>query len=213
MTRIRVHVHGAAGKMGSTCVDAVGQAADMELVGATGRGDDLARCLARTQPEVVVEFTVVAAVEANLRAALDAGAHVVSGTTGLAPERARALGELAVRELHHERKRDAPSGTALHTARLIAAAAPGTLNPARPEAEEARAGCRGAVEAGVPIHSIRLPGLLAHQEVIFGGPGQLLTLRHDTLDRRAFVPGVLVAIRRIRGRTGLLDSLEPLLFG
>jgi 4-hydroxy-tetrahydrodipicolinate reductase len=99
----------------------------------------------------------------------------------------------------------------LHTARQIAAAVDGVVNSGRPDGVDARPGCRGADEFGVPIHSVRLPGLLAHQEVIFGGEGQVLTLRHDTFDRRAFMPGVLLGIRRIRERTGLVDTLEAFL--
>jgi len=246
VTPIRVHVHGAGGRMGRACVEAVRAAADLELCGTSGRADDLAVRLRETRPEVVVEFTVPGAVEANLRAILEAGSHVVSGTTGLPPERAAELGELAasrqrglllapnfavgvlllqrfaretaahfadveIIELHHEQKRDAPSGTALHTARQIAEAAPGELNGGRPRTEELIAGCRGGSVEGIPVHSVRLPGLLAHQEVLFGAPGQLLSLRHDTLDRQAFMPGVLLGVRRIRERTGLWDSLEHFL--
>ena len=246
MTKIAVHVHGAGGRMGQACVEAVGAARDMELRGTSGRGDDLGGALRAAKPDVVVEFTVPDAVEDNLRAILEAGCHVVSGTTGLPAERAHALGELAetvgrglliapnfalgvilmqrfarqaavhfddveIIELHHEQKVDAPSGTSLHTARQIAEAAGRELNVGRPQADETLAGSRGGVAGGIPIHSIRLPGLLAHQEVLFGGPGQLLTLRHDTTERRAFMPGVLLGIRRIAKRTGLVDSLEPLL--
>lgn len=246
MSSIRVHVHGAGGRMGRACVEAVGAAADMELCGTTGRSDDLAASLRATRPEVVVEFTVPGAVEAHLRTILEADCHVVSGTTGLPTERARELGELAasrrrglllapnfavgvlllqrfareaaahfadveIIELHHDQKRDAPSGTSLHTARQIAEAAASELNAGRPDSEELVAGSRGGAVAGIPVHSVRLPGLLAHQEVLFGAPGQLLTLRHDTLDRLAFMPGVLLGVRRIRDRTGLVDSLEPFL--
>ena len=116
-----------------------------------------------------------------------------------------------IHERHHDKKKDAPSGTALHTARQIAAAARAPLNAGRPAGEELAEGCRGGAVDGIPIHSIRLPGLLAHQEVLFGAPGQILTLRHDTLDRQAFMPGVLLGIRRIRERTGLIDSLEHFL--
>lgn len=118
--------------------------------------------------------------------------------------------DVEIVELHHERKVDAPSGTALATARQIAAAAAGPLNAGRPEARE-HAGSRGAVVEGVPVHAVRLPGLLAHQEVLFGGLGQVLTLRHDTTDRRAFLPGILLGIRGIRKRRGLVDSLEAML--
>jgi 4-hydroxy-tetrahydrodipicolinate reductase len=126
-----------------------------------------------------------------------------------ARQAAAYFGDVEIVELHHDGKRDAPSGTALATARQIGAA---RRAPRRAAAEvELLPGCRGGAEAGVPIHSVRLPGLLAHQEVLFGGPGQLLTLRHDTLDRAAFLPGILMGIRRIVERTGLVDSLDPFL--
>jgi len=118
-------------------------------------------------------------------------------------------------ELHHDQKRDAPSGTALLTAERIAAAraaagAP-SFHPDRTE-ETRLSGARGGVGPGeVRVHSVRLPGLVAHQETIFGAPGQALTLRHDSFDRRSFMPGVLLAVRSVAGRPGLTVGLEPLL--
>ena len=97
-------------------------------------------------------------------------------------------------ELHHDRKADAPSGTALATARRIAAVA-GQRRAV--ESTELAAGARGAAVDGVPVHAVRLPGYVAHQEVIFGGPGETLTIRHDTTDRGAFMPGVLLGIRGV----------------
>ncbi len=128
-----------------------------------------------------------------------------------AREAARWFLDVEILELHHEQKQDAPSGTAIATARQIAAAAAAPLNDSRPEQKELLKGARGGAESNIPIHSVRLPGLLAHQEVLFGGPGQVLTIRQDTLDRRAFMPGVLLGIRKILDRRGLVDSLEPLL--
>ena len=115
-------------------------------------------------------------------------------------------------ELHHAGKADAPSGTALRTARAVAAAhaAAQAEEPARP-ARESVAGVRGGEVEGVRVHSVRLPGLVAHQEVIFGGQGELLTVRHDSLDRSSFMPGVLLAVREVAGRPGLTVGLEPLL--
>lgn len=243
---IRVHVHGALGRMGASCVTAIEQADDMEVCGATDVGDDLAGALSTAKPDVVVEFTVPAAVEANVRTMLTAGVPVVAGTTGLDPDKAAELGRLAkdqglgfllapnfaigvilmqrfareaarhfddveILELHHDRKVDAPSGTALHTADLIAQAAERPLNQDRPAETELIAGARGARHNTIPVHSVRLPGLLAHQEVMFGGLGQVLTIRHDALDRQAFMPGVLLGIRSIREHQGLVDSLERLL--
>ena len=112
-------------------------------------------------------------------------------------------------ELHHQGKADAPSGTALRTARAIAAA---REHPSAPGVgQESVAGARGGEVDGVRVHSVRLPGLVAHQEVIFGGQGEVLTLRHDSLDRSSFMPGVLLAVRQVGTRPGLTVGLEPLL--
>ena len=111
-------------------------------------------------------------------------------------------------ELHHQGKADAPSGTALRTARAVAAAR-------KPEGQwsgsESVPGVRGGEVDGVRVHSVRLPGLVAHQEVIFGGQGEVLTLRHDSLDRSSFMPGVLLAVQAVTTRSGLTVGLEPLL--
>ena len=116
-------------------------------------------------------------------------------------------------ELHHQGKADAPSGTALRTARAIAAARGGNQarEPGPAGGRESVAGARGGEVDGVRVHSVRLPGLVAHQEVIFGGQGEVLTLRHDSLDRSSFMPGVLLAIREVGTRPGLTVGLEPLL--
>ena len=113
-------------------------------------------------------------------------------------------------ELHHNRKADAPSGTAAHTARLIAAARsePG---PAPDATTSEVDGARGAMLDDVRVHSVRLPGLVAHQEILFGGDGETLTIRHDSLDRTSFMPGVLLGIRSVLTRNGLIVGLENLL--
>jgi 4-hydroxy-tetrahydrodipicolinate reductase len=118
-------------------------------------------------------------------------------------------------ELHHDAKRDAPSGTAVRTAALIAdarrAAGSGPLPP-DPTTDVVLSGARGAEGPdGVRVHSVRLPGLVAHQEVIFGAPGQSLSIRHDSYDRRSFMPGVLLAVRSVADRPGLTVGLEALL--
>jgi 4-hydroxy-tetrahydrodipicolinate reductase len=112
-------------------------------------------------------------------------------------------------ELHHQGKADAPSGTALRTARAIAASRQQQAEPAG--GRESVAGVRGGEVDRVRVHSVRLPGLVAHQEVIFGGQGEVLTLRHDSLDRSSFMPGVLLAVREVGTRPGLTVGLEPLL--
>jgi len=125
-----------------------------------------------------------------------------------AAQAARYFPAVEVIELHHDQKADAPSGTSIATVRRL-------LNERgsayRGPAEESIAGVRGGDVDGVRVHSVRLPGLVAHQEVIFGGPGQTLTIRHDSTDRASFMPGVLMAVRAVMTRPGLTVGLEPLL--
>ncbi len=221
---IRVAVAGAAGRMGETVCEAVEGAPDMEL---GGRADPaLGTALAEVLPgaEVLVDFTQPDTALENALAALAAGAHVVVGTTGFDPaplaeaarsagrnvllapnfaigavlmmrfaaEAARHMAKAEIIELHHDRKVDAPSGTAKRTAELMAQATGG------PEP---------------PIHSVRLPGLVAHQEVILGDLAQTLTIRHDTIGRESFMPGVLLAVRRVGELPEPLTvGLESLLF-
>lgn len=126
-----------------------------------------------------------------------------------AAEAARHLPDVEIIEWHHDGKVDSPSGTAIATAEAIAAARDGRTS----EGPGARDGgpARGERVAGVPVHSVRLPGLVAHQEVVLGGEGQTLTIRHDALDRAAFLPGVLLAVRRVAGLGGLEVGLEHVL--
>ncbi len=127
-----------------------------------------------------------------------------------AKQAARFFESAEVIELHHPHKADAPSGTAARTAKLIAEARKGM--PPNPDATTTGLpGARGADVDGIPVHSVRLAGLVAHQEVLFGTAGETLTIRHDSLDRTSFVPGVLLAVRRITERPGLTVGLEPLL--
>jgi 4-hydroxy-tetrahydrodipicolinate reductase len=201
---IRVAVAGAAGRMGETVCRAVEDAEDMELVARADPAMDVsvAEALA-AKPDVLVDFTVPDTAVPNAREAVAAGVHVVIGTTGFDVDQLRGLAganvfiapnfaigavlmmQFAVQaakhmaraeiiELHHDGKLDRPSGTAARTAELMAAELP-----------------------EVPIHSVRLPGLVAHQEVILGDVGQTLTIRHDSIDRESFMPGVLLAIRRV----------------
>lgn len=121
-----------------------------------------------------------------------------------AAEASRHFADVEIVELHHDGKADAPSGTAIATAGRIA-----RERAAGGQAVEHRA--RGEVVDGVRVHSVRLPGLVAHQEVIFGGTGETLTIRHDTIDRSSFLPGILLAIRAVTNRPGLTVGLEPLL--
>jgi len=206
MAPIRVAVAGAAGRMGQTVCGAVQRAEDMELSGRADPqlGTEVSEVLPRA--DVLVDFTVPDTALDNARQAVQAGVHVVIGTTGFdlealrelrganvfvapnfaigavlmtqfAAQAARHMAKAEIIELHHDGKLDAPSGTAARTAALMREAAP---------------------ERGeVPIHSVRLPGLVAHQEVILGDVGQTLTIRHDSIDRESFMPGVLLAIRKV----------------
>jgi 4-hydroxy-tetrahydrodipicolinate reductase len=206
MAAIRVAVAGAAGRMGQTVCGAVEGAGDMQLTGRADPqlGTEVADVLG--QADVLVDFTVPDTALENARQAARAGVHVVIGTTGFdlagledlrganvfaapnfaigavlmmqfAARAAQHMPKAEIVELHHDRKLDAPSGTAALTARLMREAAPDLQD--------------------VPIHSVRLPGLVAHQEVILGDVGQTLTIRHDSIDRKSFMPGVLLAIRRV----------------
>lgn len=214
---IKVGVLGAKGRMGSTVCDAVEGDKDLELVARIDE-DDLIDGLVDAGVEVAVDFTTPDAVKSNVLFCLDNGIHSVVGTTGwteddLAEIRDRtgkanvfvapnfALGAVLMMEFskqasrlyehaeiierHHEKKLDAPSGTALRTASMM-------------EGEPA-------------IHSVRLPGLVAHQEVQFGAPGETLTIRHDSIDRVSFMPGVLLAVKRVGELPGLTVGLENLL--
>jgi 4-hydroxy-tetrahydrodipicolinate reductase len=207
---IRVAVSGAAGRMGGTVCAAVDGAADMELVARAdpSLGLGVQDAIAAHRPDVLVDFSVPDTALDNIRAAVVAGVHTVVGTTGFdlaaldglsganvfvapnfaigavlmmqfAAQAARHMRSAEIIELHHDRKLDKPSGTAARTAQLMHEAAPDRPEP--------------------PVHSVRLPGLVAHQEVILGDVGQTLTIRHDSIDRESFMPGVLLAVRRVAG--------------
>jgi 4-hydroxy-tetrahydrodipicolinate reductase len=221
----RVAVSGAAGRMGATVCGAVEAAEGLELTGKAdpSLGVELAEVLG--DADVMVEFSTPDTSLQNSIAALEAGVHVVVGATGfdldalrsaakasqancfvapnfaigavllmtLSAQVAPHMPECEIIELHHDRKLDAPSGTAARTRDLI---------------DEAG----GNVHE--PIHSVRLPGLVAHQEVVFGGEGQTLSIRHDSIDRSSFMPGVVLAVRRIdeledRFTVGLEHLLFP----
>jgi 4-hydroxy-tetrahydrodipicolinate reductase len=134
-----------------------------------------------------------------------------------AEQAAKYLPDVEIIELHHEKKVDSPSGTALLTAQKIgearqAVSVSPVLSPdGLVEKAPGARGARSEITGDVPIHSVRLPGFIAHQEVIFGGVGQILTIRHDSIDRRSFMPGVILAVRKVRDLTGLVVGLEHLL--
>ena len=237
----RVTVLGARGRVGSEVVRGVEQAQDLVLAAAYDVGDprDLSTTdvvVDFTHPDVVManlRECVQAGVHAVVgttgfdRERLDEVRGLLEGTSvgvliapnfgiaavlmmRFAAEAARWFESVEIVELHHPGKADAPSGTARRTAELVAAARQGM--PAMPDATtSALAGARGAEVAGVRVHAVRLAGLVAHQEVLLGGAGETLTLRHDSYDRRSFVPGVLLGIRGVADRPGLTVGLEHLL--
>ncbi|MFV8310812.1 4-hydroxy-tetrahydrodipicolinate reductase [Mycobacteroides chelonae] len=127
-----------------------------------------------------------------------------------AQQAARFFESVEVIELHHPNKADAPSGTATRTARLIAEARKG-LPPSPDATSTGIEGARGADVDGVRVHAVRVAGLVAHQEVLFGTTGETLTIRHDSIDRSSFAPGVLLAVRNVAARPGLTIGIEPLL--
>ncbi len=213
---LRVAVAGAAGRMGQAVVAAVDGADDLELTGRADPALGVALADVLGDADVVVDFTRPDTALANALECVAAGVHVVIGTTGFdvealrsakganvfiapnfaisavlmmrfAAEASRHMAKAEIIELHHDGKLDAPSGTAMRTAELM--------------------------EGDVPIHSVRLPGLVAHQEVILGDVGQALTIRQDSLTRESFMPGVLLAIRRVPHlQQSPLVGLEHLLF-
>ncbi|MFH1709511.1 MAG: 4-hydroxy-tetrahydrodipicolinate reductase [bacterium] len=238
---IKILISGAAGKMGREVVKAVKNEADMKLVGAVdiaqagtdagasaGIGSvgiviskDLKAAINDSKPDVAIDFTHPSTAMANTRIILDSKVHAVIGTTGLTDDNLSEIRKLCSKnkvnciaapnfaigavlmmmfartaikympnaeiiELHHDKKVDIPSGTALKTAELMN-------------------------KRDIRIHSVRLPGLVAHQEVIFGGIGQTLTIRHDSLSRESFMPGVIMAVQKVRAVDGLVYGLENLL--
>lgn len=258
---IRVLVNGAAGRMGSEVVRALAAEKDLQLTGAVDPnhcGEDageaagiaangvkimesLEDAFAAEKPDVVVDFTSPAIIFENAKKVLQAGVHIVIGTTGLTAEQREELGRIAeqtgahaliapnfslgavlmmeicekvsrylpnaeIIELHHNKKYDAPSGTAKLTAEKMAKAR--TEMPEEDKTTESIAGARGAKYDGITIHSVRLPGYVAHQEVLFGGFGEILTVRHDSLDRKSFMPGVMLACRKVVSVPGVTYGLE-----
>jgi 4-hydroxy-tetrahydrodipicolinate reductase len=177
---------------------AVEHAVDM-VVGTTGLADDALQRIADLLADEGSESNVIVAPNFALGAVL---------MQRFAAEASRFFPAVEVIELHHDAKADAPSGTSLATVRRILAEREAGYRG--PDAESV-AGARGADVGGVRVHSVRLPGLVAHQEVILGAPGQTLTIRHDSMDRASFMPGVLLAIKAVGSRPGLTVGLEPLL--
>ncbi|HEU0103501.1 MAG TPA: 4-hydroxy-tetrahydrodipicolinate reductase [Mycobacteriales bacterium] len=238
---MRVAVLGAKGRMGSEVVRAVQGAGDLELVAAYDVGDGLDLSAADvavdfTHPDAVManlRACVAAGVHAvvgttgfteerlaELRELLDGRGTgiLVAPNFGVAAvlmmsfaaKAAPFFDSVEIVELHHPGKADAPSGTARRTAELVGQARHGL--PAMPDAtSQELPGARGALISGVRVHSARVAGLVAHQEVLLGGSGETLTLRHDSYDRASFMPGVLLGIRQVGSRPGLTVGLDALL--
>lgn len=128
----------------------------------------------------------------------------------MSQQAAKYMPNVEIIELHHDQKLDAPSGTALQTAEMIREVRK-SMKQGHPDEKEKVAGARGAEVDGMHIHSVRLPGYVAHQEVIFGGLGQTLTIRHDSINRESFMPGVVLACKKVKGLEGLVIGLDKLL--
>lgn len=211
-------------------VDIACAGSDIGEIAGTGKTGikvttDLARTITDTKADVVVDFTIPKTIMSSIKSAVSAKANVVVGTTGLsendlkeisslcekngvnvlvapnfaigavlmmkfASEAIKHMPKAEIIELHHDQKLDAPSGTAIKTAEMMK---------------------RSSGVKDIPIHSVRLPGFVAHQEVIFGGLGQTLTIRHDTINRESFMPGVIIAVKKIKGLKGLVYGLENIL--
>lgn len=259
MSKIKVIIHGALGKMGQTTISAVSQEFDMELVAAVdktsgsinlpdGSGrlklyNDINRAIDECGGDVVVDFSLAQALPPLARCLLPRSISLVSGTTGLSHE---AIGEIdglskkyatgviiasnfsigsivmqhlvriasnyfdnaEIIELHHDKKADAPSGTALTTASGMFQSRGKTFN--RPDSNTNEPS-RGLDASGIPIHSVRLPGVLASQDVIFGAPGQTLSISHNAISRDCYMPGVIMALRRVVSLKEMVFGLDKLI--
>ena len=266
---IKIIVCGALGKMGQAVIRAADAEAGFKIVGAIARsgnpnigkdiglvcgineigvklGGDLKETLSRSNPDVLVDFTVPEITIVNAQAALKAGVRIVIGTTGMTKDDINELSKLSkqnalgaivapnfaigavlmmkfaseaskyfahaeIIEMHDHKKIDSPSGTSIKSAELMA--------QSRKEfgrdikiGKEIFKGARGAIASGnIHIHSVRLPGLIAHQEIILAGTGQTLTIRHDSFDRTSFMPGVLMAIKKVMELDHLVYGLENII--
>jgi len=239
---IKVVVNGARGKMGKIAVSAVTSSPDLTLVAQTGREDDLAKAIKLHQADVVIDFTTPLAVFTNTQTIIHSGARPVIGTTGLtaaqietltalcsqkklggiiapnfslgavlmmkyAQEAAKHLPNVEIIEMHPPQKLDAPSGTAVKTAQMMAAQRdPGKAFPLKP------APARGETHDGVQVHSLRLPGFYSHQTVIFGSPGEVLTICHQGIDRQCCMPGIILACQKVMSLDHLVYGLDSILF-
>lgn len=237
----RVIVNGANGKMGRMACEAIANTSQLELVASALRTDNLASLIKETQAEIVVDFTTPMAVYENACCILENGASPIIGTTGLNIEQMKALETLAIQkkiaglivpnfsiaavlmmqvaaqlapyfsqaeiiESHHPHKKDAPSGTAIKTAELMQL----KKRPLDEECFSFKSPTAPQVQ-NIPIHSIRLPGLIANQEIIFGAEGETLHLKHQTISRTCFMPGLILACMQVKNLDKLYYGLEHIL--
>ena len=263
---IKVLVCGAAGKMGQSVIKAVSAEAGLKLVSAIDRADNpnsgkdiglicgikelgvslssnLKEAISKTQPDVMVDFTMPEIVFVNAQMALKAGVRVVIGTTGMSKDDISELSDLSkqnstgaiiapnfaigailmmkfakeaskyfahaeIVEYHHDKKLDAPSGTAIKSAELMAQARKEFGRDSVKGKETIKSALGAIADGNIHIHSVRLPGMIAHQEILLGGLGQLLTIRHDAFERTAFMPGVLLSIKKVIELDRLVYGLE-----
>lgn len=261
MSKIKVLVHGALGKMGQTLISALGQEPDMELSGAVDinatsdslslpngshipLSHDIVAMLDTQRPDIVVDFSTAKAMPFLAQSVLSRGIKLVSGTTGLsesdlctidaltkkhkvnaiiasnfaigallmmhlAKTASRYFDYAEIIEEHHQYKLDAPSGTALASAKAMVEARGKAF--ITPEQKESCSESRGEKHGGVSIHSVRMPGIVARQEILLGSMGQTLSIKHDAISRDCYMPGVMLAIREIDKQYGLTIGLEKIL--
>ena len=235
---IRVLINGAAGRMGQVTSTAIMKAADLTLAGQTDRQDNLAEAIAATAANVVVDFTEPAAAYQNTVTIIRSGAHPVIGTTGLttaqitelqsmchklqlggiiapnfslgvamllkyAQELVTYFPQVTIIEMHNTHKKDAPSGTALYTATKLA--------NARDNSKIIDKTATKFINQDIAIHSVRLPGIISQQQIIFGSCSETITLRHDSIDRQSFMPGVCLACTKVIQLKELVYGLEAII--
>lgn len=227
--------------MGTTAQNCLTPENGFQVTALIGRGDSLISAIAQEKPDVLLELSTAASAPGFIRTANAASIPVVVGSTGIsdfaefeklaeespiwiipnfsvgavlmmkfAEMASRFFADAEIIELHHEKKLDAPSGTAIRTAQMIAAGRTShpTVEPTKTVKVE---GARGGGFEGIHLHSIRLPGLLAHQEVIFGGTGEVLTIKHDSMNRSSFESGIQMTCREIVSAKGFRIGMEHLL--
>jgi len=239
--RIKIIVNGAQGKMGKMAAQSIAAEPDLQLVAKTGRHDDLEATIKNQKADVVVDLTAPCNIFQQTQTIIENNAHPVIGTSGLSPEqisllkkqcKEKSLGgiiapnfsltatlmmryvydaakyfpNVEIIEMHHLDKQDAPSGTAKKTAELIDQA---RYSASKHPFDQNRSGDKNY--HNITIHSIRLPGLVAHQKVLFGGPGETLTIAQDSTSRQSFMPGILLSCRKVMELDYLIYGLENFL--